>query len=85
MTPRTDFDRQTPHTFSTAMLERQFVGSNANKETSQMLIYEQLARARIQEQQDALEGRRHARRARAARRWDRVARWAAHRAAVYSR
>ncbi|MFC4001826.1 hypothetical protein ACFS2C_13885 [Prauserella oleivorans] len=56
-----------------------------NTETSRMLLHEELARARIRELREATHGQRELRRARAARRWNRVAHWAAKRSRHYAR
>lgn len=56
-----------------------------NTETSRMLLHEELARARIRELREATDGQREARRARAARRWQRVAHWATRRSRHYAR
>jgi hypothetical protein len=53
------------------------------KEISRMLMNEELARARIQELRDDLRAQRARTNARAARRWDRMARWASRRARRY--
>ncbi|WP_139320523.1 hypothetical protein [Saccharomonospora sp. CUA-673] len=63
--------------------------TDTNRETSVMLLqdllHEELARDRIRELQRFTDGRREHRRAESARRWHRVARWAARRAARYDR
>ncbi len=53
------------------------------KETIRMLLNEELARARIQDLHDDVRPRTVRTNARAARRWDRVARWASRRAGRY--
>ncbi|HVW40832.1 MAG TPA: hypothetical protein VHC18_05730 [Amycolatopsis sp.] len=53
------------------------------KEISRMLMNEELARARIQELRDDLRAQRARANARAAGRWDRMARWASRRARRY--
>jgi hypothetical protein len=53
------------------------------QEPSEMLLYEELSRARIRELEHEFEVQRPWRRARAVRRWSRVARWAADRAERY--
>jgi len=53
------------------------------KEISEMLMNEELARARIQELRADLREQRARGNARAARRWDRMARWASRRASRY--
>ena len=53
------------------------------QEPSEMLLYEELSRARIRELENEFEVQRPWRRARAVRRWSRVARWAADRAERY--
>lgn len=50
------------------------------KEISEMLLYEELARARIQDMRRDIRAQQERGHDRAARRWDRVARWAAQRA-----
>jgi hypothetical protein len=50
------------------------------KEITEMLMYEELARARIQDMRDDIRVQRSQGRARTARRWNRMARWAAQRA-----
>ncbi|PRX43556.1 hypothetical protein B0I33_11413 [Prauserella shujinwangii] len=55
------------------------------QENTQMLIYEELARSRIRELHHGLDGRRYVRRARAARRWGRLATWASRRSGQLSR
>jgi hypothetical protein len=50
------------------------------KEISEMLMYEELARARIQDLRDDIHAQRARGHARAARRWDKMSRWAAQRA-----
>ena len=54
------------------------------KEISEMLMNEELARARIQELRDDIRAQRARGNARAARRWDRMAQWATRRASRYS-
>ncbi|HJQ48386.1 MAG TPA: hypothetical protein VJ870_19000 [Amycolatopsis sp.] len=56
----------------------------STKETSRMLINEALARARIQELREDIRAQRERSNERAARRWDRMARWASRRARRYS-
>lgn len=51
-----------------------------SREMFSMLMHEELARARIQDIHRAAGGRGEVRRARAARRWNRMARWAERRA-----
>lgn len=51
-----------------------------NEETSEMLLYEELSRARIWDLEEGVRAQRARGSARAVRRWTRVARWAAHRA-----
>ncbi|KAA9155564.1 hypothetical protein FPZ12_029670 [Amycolatopsis acidicola] len=50
------------------------------KEITEMLMYEELARARIQELREDVHAQQTRSHARAARRWDRMSRWAAQRA-----
>lgn len=50
------------------------------KEISEMLMYEELARARIQDMRTQMRDQHARGHARAARRWDRMARWARRRA-----
>lgn len=50
------------------------------KEISEMLINEELARARIQDMRRDIRAQQERGHVRAARRWDRIARWAARRA-----
>ncbi|TNC21403.1 hypothetical protein [Amycolatopsis alkalitolerans] len=50
------------------------------KEITEMLIYEELARARIQDLRRDIHAQQRRGHARAARRWDRIAGWAAQRA-----
>jgi hypothetical protein len=52
-----------------------------SREISEMLMHEALARARMQEAEQAAQQYRLARRVAAARRWQRLAAWAASRAA----
>ncbi|MFI5614585.1 hypothetical protein [Amycolatopsis sp. NPDC051903] len=52
---------------------------NDTQETSEMLLHEELSRARIRDLEEEVQAQRPWRRARAARRWARVARWAADR------
>lgn len=54
------------------------------KETSEMLLYEELSRARIRDLEEGVRLQRIRGGARAHRRWSRVARWAARRAERYS-
>ncbi|MCP2253710.1 hypothetical protein LY13_002464 [Prauserella aidingensis] len=56
-----------------------------NTETSPMLLHEELTRDRIRELRKQAEGGGAERRRRAARRWQRVARWASRRAEHYDR
>lgn len=58
---------------------------NMTKEMSRMLLHEELARARIREFHLTMEDQQTVRFARAARRWDRVSRWAARRSRRYRR
>lgn len=53
------------------------------KETKQMLLYEELSKARIHALEAEVRAHRRAGATRARRRWNRVARWATHRAARY--
>jgi hypothetical protein len=53
------------------------------EEISEMLLYEELSRARIQDLEEGVRAQRARGGARAARRWSRVARWAARRAERY--
>jgi hypothetical protein len=53
------------------------------EEISEMLLYEELSRARIQDLEEGVRAQRARGSARAARRWTRVARWAARRAERY--
>ncbi|MEV6908355.1 hypothetical protein [Amycolatopsis sp. NPDC051071] len=50
------------------------------EETSEMLLYEELSRARIRDLEEGVRAQRARSGARAARRWNRVARWAKRRA-----
>jgi hypothetical protein len=50
------------------------------EETSEMLLYEELSRARIRDLEEGVRAQRARSNARAARRWAKVARWAARRA-----
>ncbi|WP_236795319.1 hypothetical protein [Amycolatopsis sp. GM8] len=50
------------------------------KEITEMLMYEELARARIQDMRRDIRAQQERGHARAARRWDRMAHWAARRA-----
>ena len=54
-----------------------------SKETSEMLLYEELSRARIRELQAEIRAQRIGGSARAHRRWRRVASWAARQAERY--
>ncbi|WP_199434291.1 hypothetical protein [Qaidamihabitans albus] len=85
MTTGTSTGQYTPHTTIPAPLDRPGTVPTSFEGNTRMLIYEELARARIREMHQAVEGRRHARRARAARRWDRIARWAENRSGHYRR
>ncbi|WP_191334855.1 hypothetical protein [Amycolatopsis acidiphila] len=51
-----------------------------NKEITEMLMYEELARARIQDLRRDIRAQQERGHARAARRWNRVASWAIRRA-----
>lgn len=53
------------------------------EETSEMLLYEELSRARIRDLEEGVRAQRARSGARAARRWTRVARWASRRAERY--
>ncbi|MEV6447707.1 hypothetical protein [Amycolatopsis sp. NPDC051716] len=53
------------------------------EEISEMLLYEELSRARIRDLEEGVRAQRARGGARAARRWSRVARWAARRAERY--
>ena len=53
------------------------------EEISEMLLYEELSRARIRDLEEGVRAQRARGSARAARRWSRVARWAARRAERY--
>ncbi len=53
------------------------------EETSEMLLYEELSRARIRDLEEGVRAQRARSGPRAARRWNRVARWAARRAERY--
>ncbi|MEV5717977.1 hypothetical protein AB0L41_29150 [Amycolatopsis mediterranei] len=53
------------------------------EEISEMLLYEELSRARIRDLEEGVRAQRSRSGARAARRWTRVARWAARRAERY--
>ena len=53
------------------------------KETSEMLLYEELSKARIRDLEEGVHAQRARGNARALRRWNRVARWAARRAERY--
>ena len=53
------------------------------EEISEMLLYEELSRARIRDLEEGVRAQRARGSARAARRWTRVARWAARRAERY--
>ncbi|ADJ43051.1 hypothetical protein AMES_1229 [Amycolatopsis mediterranei S699] len=53
------------------------------EEISEMLLYEELSRARIRDLEEGVRAQRARSGARAARRWTRVARWAARRAERY--
>ncbi|PXY32554.1 hypothetical protein [Prauserella muralis] len=59
------------------------IGFGTTKETTRMLLHEELARERIRDLHTAVAGSRAARQARAARRWARVARWASQRSRRY--
>ncbi|MEU6645849.1 hypothetical protein ABZ863_25320 [Saccharomonospora sp. NPDC046836] len=67
------------------LFDRPSSAPTMSKEITQMLLYEELARARIRELHRSDPGRRDLRRARVARRWDRVARWAARQSRRYDR
>ncbi|MEC3978975.1 hypothetical protein [Amycolatopsis sp. H20-H5] len=54
------------------------------EETSEMLLYEELSKARIRDLEEGVRRQRVRSGPRAARRWHRVARWAARRAESYS-
>ena len=53
------------------------------KEIAEMLMYEELARARIQDMRRDIREQQERRHARAARRWDRLSRWALRQARRY--
>jgi hypothetical protein len=53
------------------------------EEISEMLLYEELSRARIRDLEEGVRAQRARGSARAVRRWTRVARWAAQRAERY--
>ncbi|MEV6621705.1 hypothetical protein AB0M83_24965 [Amycolatopsis sp. NPDC051106] len=53
------------------------------EEISEMLLYEELSRARIRDLEEGIRDQRARGSARAVRRWTRVARWAARRAERY--
>ncbi|MEU5260428.1 hypothetical protein [Amycolatopsis sp. NPDC021455] len=53
------------------------------EEISEMLLYEELSRARIRDLEEGIRAQRARGSARAVRRWTRVARWAARRAERY--
>ncbi|WP_326946445.1 hypothetical protein OG439_45020 [Amycolatopsis sp. NBC_01307] len=53
------------------------------EEISEMLLYEELSRARIRDLEEGIRTQRARGSARAVRRWSRVARWAAQRAERY--
>ncbi|MBE1498408.1 hypothetical protein H4696_005508 [Amycolatopsis lexingtonensis] len=53
------------------------------EEISEMLLYEELSRARIRDLEEGVRAQRARGSARAVRRWSRVARWAARRAEQY--
>ena len=53
------------------------------EEISEMLLYEELSRARIRDLEEGVRAQRARGGARAVRRWNRVARWAAQRAERY--
>ncbi|GAA4546701.1 hypothetical protein GCM10023192_61920 [Amycolatopsis samaneae] len=53
------------------------------KETNEMLLYEELSRARIRDLEEGVRAQRERGSVRAARRWSRVARWANRRAERY--
>lgn len=53
------------------------------EEISEMLLYEELSRARIQDLEEGVRAQRARGGARAVRRWTRVARWASRRAERY--
>jgi hypothetical protein len=53
------------------------------EEISEMLLYEELSRARIRDLEEGVRAQRARGSARAVRRWSRVARWAAQRAERY--
>ncbi|RSM34685.1 hypothetical protein DMA12_47240 [Amycolatopsis balhimycina DSM 5908] len=53
------------------------------EEISEMLLYEELSRARIRDLEEGVRAQRARGSARAARRWTRVARWATRRAERY--
>ncbi|TKG59885.1 MULTISPECIES: hypothetical protein [Prauserella] len=83
MTTQTDYP-QTAKNYG--VLDRPSSVPTMHKETLRMLLHEELARARIRDMHRAIDGPRHdLRLARAARRWNRVARWAARRSRRYSR
>ncbi|MBB3053415.1 hypothetical protein FHS23_004464 [Prauserella isguenensis] len=64
---------------------RYLTSDHPNTETSAMLLHEELTRDRIRELRKQAEGGGAERRRRAARRWQRVARWASRRAAHFDR
>ncbi|EHR49353.1 hypothetical protein SacmaDRAFT_1064 [Saccharomonospora marina XMU15] len=68
--------RRAPQVWSGAEFVRPRTTRYRKREFSQMLLNEELARARIRDWLQAAEGQRDARVARAASRWERLARWA---------
>lgn len=71
------------HELRTDTPERTLTSMNESQETSEMLLYEELSRARIRDLEEDIRLQRARGSARAARRWARVARWAARRAERY--
>ncbi|HVV14431.1 hypothetical protein [Amycolatopsis sp.] len=67
----------------TAVHARPSVTPVTTKEITEMLMHEELARARIQELRADMNAQQARSHARAARRWERVSRWAARRARRY--
>lgn len=77
--------READETYLPTATSRHRTSDYPNTETPPMLLHEELTRDRIRELRKQAEGGRAERRHRAARRWQRVARWASRRAAHLDR
>ncbi|MCP2178758.1 hypothetical protein LY12_000020 [Prauserella alba] len=77
--------REPGETHSLTVTSRHHTSTESNTETPHMLLHEELTRDRIRELRKQAEGGRAERRHRAARRWQRIARWASRRAEHFDR